>query len=125
MLETFDGCNALTTIPTLNTTNVANMNAVLRSTAAREMPAWDLSGVSSAANFTNFLGSCKFFRIRATGARFTHTIANNCLSGAALNEYYTGLPTVTSQTLTVTGNYGTTSDDPTIATAKGWTVTGS
>jgi len=26
--------------------------------------------------------------------------------------------------ITVTGNYGVSGDDPTIATAKGWTVTG-
>jgi len=49
----------------------------------------------------------------------------NCnLSPTALNEIYTNLGTATAQTITVTGNWGTTSDDPTIATAKGWTVTG-
>jgi len=46
------------------------------------------------------------------------------LSSAALNEIYTNLATVTGQTITVSGNYGTTGDDPTIATAKGWTVSG-
>jgi hypothetical protein len=33
------------------------------------------------------------------------------------------LPTL-ARTITVTGNYGTASDTPSIATAKGWTVTG-
>ena len=46
------------------------------------------------------------------------------LSASALNEIYTNLPTKTGQSLTVTGNWGTSGDDPTIATAKGWTVTG-
>ena len=56
--------------------------------------------------------------------RFTFTVANAKMSATALNEMYSILPIVTGQTVTVTGNYGTTSDDPTIATAKGWTVTG-
>jgi hypothetical protein len=49
--------------------------------------------------------------------------SNGQLSGAALDEIYTNLATVTSKTITVTGNYGTASDTPSIATAKGWTVT--
>jgi hypothetical protein len=36
---------------------------------------------------------------------------------------YTSLQTV-ARTITVTGNWGTASDNPAIATAKGWTVTG-
>ena len=46
------------------------------------------------------------------------------MSNTELNAMYTALPTVTGQTVTVTGNYGTASDNPAIATAKGWTVTG-
>jgi hypothetical protein len=49
-----------------------------------------------------------------------------CLGPAALDEIYTSLASgVTGQTITVTTNWGTTADTPTIATAKGWTVTGS
>jgi S-adenosylmethionine synthetase len=55
---------------------------------------------------------------------YTISMAYNRLSANALNEIYTNLPTVVEQTITVTGNYGNASDDPTIATAKGWTVTG-
>jgi hypothetical protein len=46
------------------------------------------------------------------------------LNGTQLDAYYTALPTIVSQTLTVTGNWGTATDTPSIATAKGWTVTG-
>jgi hypothetical protein len=63
-------------------------------------------------------------QIKATGIKFTFSVANCKLSAAALNEIYTNLATVTSQTITVSGNHGTNADDPTIATAKGWTVTG-
>jgi hypothetical protein len=47
------------------------------------------------------------------------------LAAAELNTIYTNLGTaVGSQTITVTGNWGTTGDDTTIATNKGWTVSG-
>ena len=63
-------------------------------------------------------------RIEATGFNYTFSVASCKLSSAALDEIYTNLPTVTGQTITVSGNYGVSGDDPTIATAKGWTVTG-
>jgi hypothetical protein len=63
-------------------------------------------------------------RIEAKNFNFTFSVASCKLSATALNEIYTNLPTVVSQTITVTGNYGVATDDPTIATAKGWTVTG-
>lgn len=46
-------------------------------------------------------------------------------TGSIINLVNNGTGTRASATITVTGNYGTTGDDPTIATAKGWTVTGS
>jgi hypothetical protein len=48
------------------------------------------------------------------------------LTGAALDALYTSLGTAAgAQTLTVTTNHGTVDDTPSIATAKGWTVSGS
>jgi hypothetical protein len=70
-----------------------------------------------------FLNCNSVSRIQASNFNFTFSIANCKLSGTALNEIYTNLPTVSGQTITVTGNYGTATHDPTIATAKGWTVT--
>ena len=58
-----------------------------------------------------------------TGLKISTTI-NAKLSATALNALYTSLATVTNQTLTVTGNWGTAADNPAIATAKGWVVTG-
>jgi surface protein len=128
MLGMFSSCTALTSVPLFNTANVTNMSTMFQNCQSlQEVPAFNLTGVSSSTNFNNFISNnTRVSRIRATGARFTHTIANNTLSGAALDEYYTGLPTVTTaQTLTVSGNYGTATDTPSIATGKGWTVSGS
>ena len=54
--------------------------------------------------------------------RFTFSVANAKMSASALNEMFSILPTVTGQTVTITGNYGASTCDTTIATAKGWTV---
>jgi len=54
------------------------------------------------------------------------SLANNLLSGAALDAFYTSLGVDTSAQglIIVTNNPGTTSDNPTIATAKGYTIVG-
>jgi hypothetical protein len=86
-----------------------------------------LNGNSTTASFgySTMFGTCTSLQnISATNMKFTHTVGNCKLSASALNAYYTALPTVTSQTLTVTGNWGVVTDNPAIATAKGWTVTG-
>lgn len=63
--------------------------------------------------------------VEIAGINFTTTVANNCLSGPVLNNIYTNLASgVSAKTITVTGNFGTATDTPAIATAKGWTVTG-
>jgi hypothetical protein len=63
-------------------------------------------------------------RIEARNFRFTFVISVCKLSATALNEIYTNLPSVVGQTITVTSNWGTATDTPSIATAKGWAVTG-
>jgi hypothetical protein len=99
----FNNCFSLTSVPALITTAVA-----------------------ASSGFNNTFAACNSLaRIQAKEFNFTFSVANCKLSAAALNEIYTNLPTVTGQTITVTGNYGVAGDDPTIATAKGWTVTGS
>ena len=76
---------------------------------------------------TMFSNAQSIARVEATGIKVNVNFANCSLSAAALNEIYTNLADLTAlptQTITVTGNYGTSGDNPTIATAKNWTVTG-
>lgn len=89
----------------------------------------NLSGITSAANITSAFNNCQNlstldFGGANQGPKYTFSVANCKLSATALNNIYSQLPTITGQTITVTGNWGTATDDPTIATAKGWTVTG-
>jgi hypothetical protein len=89
------------------------------------IPAMSMSGIPGSASASGFVASPQLARIQVTGMRFSFSVANCKLSAAALNEIFANLPTVTAQIITVTGNYGISQPgyNPTIATAKGWTVT--
>jgi len=80
-----------------------------------------LTGASSSGNYFTNLSS-----VILTGLKYAFNINGARLDGPALNALYTSLGTAAgAQTITVTNNHGTVDDDPSIATAKGWTVTGS
>jgi hypothetical protein len=61
--------------------------------------------------------------IEMVGLTASIDVSSCKLSSAALDALYTSLGS-SSNTVTVTGNFGTTGDTPSIATAKGWTVVG-
>ena len=126
MNNMFSGCLSLQTVPLFDTSAGTNMNSMFSSCSSlQNIPAFTTTAVSTSGNLSSIFTNCaSLARIQAKDFRFTFSVASCKLSAAALNEIYTNLPTVTGQTITVTGNYGVTGDDPTIATAKGWTVTG-
>jgi len=69
--------------------------------------------------------------LRLTNATSTFTggtpainIKYNKLDAAALNTLFGDLPTITSKTIDITGNPGAATCTRSIATSKGWTVTG-
>ena len=126
MNSMFNNCYTLTFVPLFNTAAVTNMSNMFQNCyALTSVPALVTTAVTSSANFNAmFTGCTSLARIQAKDFKYTFSVVNCKLSAAALNEIYTNLPTVTGQTITVTGNYGTAADNPSIATAKGWTVTG-
>lgn len=64
-------------------------------------------------------------KVTITGINASVNFSNCLLSVSALDTLYGNLSaTGSGKTITVTGNYGTTSDNTGIATAKSWTVTG-
>jgi hypothetical protein len=120
----FQNCSSLTSIPLYSLGSCTNISSAFSGCVTlKEIPALNLSSVT---NFgSTFLNCTSLSRVRATGINATVSFANCSLSAAALNEIYTNLSaTGSGKTITVTGNYGTSSDNPSIATAKGWTVTG-
>lgn len=123
----FQACGALVSVPTLNTsagTNFANMFSGCSS--LNVIPALDTAAASSAANVSGMFATCtSLSKSLITGMKYAHTYPGK-FSAAELNRIYTNLAAASgAQAITVTGNWGVAGDDPTIATAKGWTVTGS
>ena len=119
----FNGCTSLQSVPLFDTSKVTTFsNCLFGARTISEVPAIDMSAGTNLVQA--FQGCTSLSRCQATGIKVSVSFASCSLSAAALNEIYTNLATVTGQTITVTGNYGTASDNPAIATAKGWTVTG-
>ena len=87
------------------------------------------SGVTGATSVNPFsaTGFSNVTSVIMTGVKYAFSVQGMRLDGAALDALYTSLGTASggAQTLTVTTNHGTVDDTPSIATAKGWTVTGS
>ena len=119
----FNYCYSLQTIPQLDTSAVTNMSNMFNYCySLQTIPQLDTSAVTNMSNMFN--GCYPLSSMKATGIAQNISVANCKLSATKLNEIYSNLKTVTGKTITVTGNYGTASDNPSIAIAKGWTVTG-
>ena len=145
MSSMFYACYSLTTIPLLDTSNVSNMNSMFKyCVSLLEVPLLDTSNVSdmssmfyycfslskipslntsSVTSSWNIIYKCYSITRVEMWPPLTFSVANARMSWNALNEMYTALPNVSWQTVTVTWNYWTATDNPTIATAKWWTVT--
>jgi len=126
MSSMFSSCQSLQNVPLFNTALVTNMSSMFSGCSnLQSLPALVTTAVTSSANFGNIFNNCNSLaRIEAKNFKFTFSVASCKLSATALDEIYTNLPVASGQTITVTGNYGTATDTPAIATAKLWTVTG-
>ena len=112
-------------MPVYDLSKVNNANLIFNNCVdLRSLPALDFTGASISSGTSQWGNRPMLSRSEVIGVNFDHTYASCNLSATALNEIFTNLETVTSKTITVTGNYGTAQAgyDPTIATAKGWTV---
>jgi hypothetical protein len=96
----FQNCYSLQSAPLFNAANVIDALNMF----------YNCASLANAA-----LNSC-VVDVSINGCRF---------SAVELNDFFTALGTVTGQIVTVTGNWGVGQPgyDPSIATAKGWTVT--
>lgn len=120
------GCKSITNIPSYvfgNISGAYNMSSFLSGCDSLQVIPNITVGNAYTAN-TSFINQNYSLKRMLMPLRFTFSVANAKMSAVALNEMYSILPTVTAQTVTVTGNYGTGAADPSIATANGWTVVG-
>ena len=134
----FQNCSSLVTVPSFNTAAATGTTAFTSMfngcTSLQYIPSinYNVTAITTSASYTNMFATCSSLsRIDGvsgsgvTGPKFSFSVANCKLSGTNLDALYTWLPIVSTQIITVTGNYGTATDTPSIATGKGWTVTGS
>jgi len=119
----FQACTKLTNVPVLNMPLGGDLSFMFYNCYSLQI-APDID-VSAATTLFGIYGNCwALAKGVMTGTDINIDYSYCRLSSTELNAIYTALATVTSKTITVTGNYGTTGDNPTIATSKGWTVTG-
>ena len=121
----FFSCSALASVPLINTAKGTIFSYMFCCCfALTTIPQLD---TSKGTGFSVMFNSCQnLSRMRATGFKVSFSLASCKLSRAELVSIFTGLPTVTGQTITVTGNFSAaqlTAEDKAIATTKGWTVT--
>ena len=117
----FSQCSSLKNIPVIDTSRGTNFTQMFVFCNITEIPALNMSSSTTIGSF----GGGNLKRIRATGMNASFDISNNMLDSTALNEVYTNVSaTGAGKTITVTNNWGAPNDTPSIATAKGWTVTG-
>lgn len=131
----FNACQNIGSIPAFDTTAVTGTTAFTSMfngcQSLQQLPDMNVNraAITTSASYNNMFAACnslsKVNFSAGNGPKFTFSAAQCKLSAAALNQLYTSLPVVVGQTITVSLNVGISGDDPTIATAKGWTVTGS
>jgi archaellin len=144
----FQQCYSLKRVPLFNTSKGTNFSNMFNSCyTLQTVPLFNLS---SGTLFTSMFTSCyslyaipSFNMLSATGTAFTSmfsscwsltsapiqvtrniSISNSILGAAALNNLFTALGNTTGQIVTITNNPGSAGCTRTIATAKGWTVSG-
>jgi hypothetical protein len=124
----FAQCYSLQTVPayTFPSTGSVNITGMFTNCYSLESVATQAYGASTTLTTggTTYSTCPNLSSLRSSNLKVSFSIANAKFSGTQLDQVYTDLPTVSAQTITVTNNWGTATDTPTIATGKGWTVTG-
>lgn len=120
----FSGCTSLTAV-TLNCGKGTTFSSIFSACQSLQTINVDFS---LAVTITGLISNTQSLRsVILTGLRFgiSSVLTSQQLSTAALNALYTSLGTASgAQTLIVTANPGSGSSTISIATAKGWTVSG-
>jgi hypothetical protein len=137
----FNGCFSLSSVgftfnypsgQTWATSTVFN-NTFASCVALKTIGISDVSGISG-STYTNaysgmFTNCFSLSEVGLSGISENFSIQNCSLGSTALNDLYTRLAVVGAsgagaKTITVSGNWGAASDNPAIAIAKGWSVSG-
>ena len=129
MRSMFDGCSSLGSVPLFDTSNVTDMRNMFNGCSSLvEVELTDCSKVTIATNMfgTTTAGhATSLERLTLPGMTRGFNLRNTKMGASALNDFFHSLGTASgSQTITITGAPGAAECDKTIATTKGWTITG-
>lgn len=128
--EVFYECYSINKLPHIQTlTNVTNTTGMFfNCRGVKEYGSMDWKTVTNtggtATTTRMFYQNWSLSRCQITGITATVSFESCSLGATALNEIYNNLGPGAGKTIVVTGNWGTAADNPSIATGKGWTVTG-
>lgn len=119
----FNSCYSLKSVPLFNTAAGTNFNSMFNS--CYSLQSVPLFNTAAGTNFSTMFYNCFSLQVGAlSGTSYDITYPAGQLSATQLNAIYTNLATITGKTITITDNYGAAGDNPSIATAKGWTCVG-
>jgi hypothetical protein len=126
----FNGCRSLRRAPKLNTNKctqwlVFGQGPFVFCGALQEIPEYNVSAIPNSQSIGFGQSTPQLKRAIFKDAICNVTIAACDFSPTAINEMFTGLGlTGSGRTVTISGNWGTTGCNRSIATAKGWAVSG-
>ena len=131
-LATFTNDLSISTLDTISTsvygTSMVNWNLVIKDLKTFKQPTLRVSkltlrGASLATASALHTIDIDWANSTCGGTSPQIDIRWNSLSATTIDAIFTALPVVTGKTINVAGNPGSATCTPTIATAKGWTVT--
>lgn len=109
MASTFSGCTSLNSLPVLDTSKVTNFSNSVPGTALPIIPAYDLSNCTTLGSIisSGSFSANNISRIDAYGMKVSYSVVSQHLSTAALETMFRNTQgNATSQTCTITGNFG-------------------
>ena len=119
----FYECSSLTEVPAFDTANVTGMSSMFYDCSSLiEVPAFDTASVTDMGAMFN--GCWSLERAPLKNVKVDLDVSWTAMDAPALNELFDGLAPVPGKTIFIAGTPGADTCNRSIATAKGWTVTG-
>lgn len=121
--QMFSAASSIRTLPIFNTSKGTTFSSMLSTARSlTSVPALDFTGATTIGLLAPNATSISDINIINIGVSLS--VAGLKLTAVRLNEIFRNLKTTTGQTITITNCPGAATCDRTIATSKGWTVTG-